>query len=215
MLLLSFEGIDGSGKTTQVHLLHEYLAESLGRDSLLVREPGGTDLSERVRSLLLDSELEIEPMAELLLFSAARAQLSRRKIQPALEAGRIVVCDRFFDSTTAYQGAGRDVSSSYTDAEWLRDLHRRVTGGLIPDRTYLVEVDAETALRRRSDNGASPDRMENAPGDFYERVAQAYRDLASREPDRFLRLDGTNSIEQIQSQIRDDVNALIAERQGA
>ena len=215
MLLLSFEGIDGSGKTTQVRLLHEYLQESLGRDPLLVREPGGTDLSERVRSLLLDSDLEIEPMAELLLISAARAQLSRRKIQPALDAGRIVVCDRFFDSTTAYQGAGRDVSTSYTDAEWLRDLHRRVTGGLIPDRTYLVEVDAETALRRRRDNGAHPDRMESIPGDFYDRVARAYRELASREPDRFLCLDGTRSIEHIEAQIRDDVNALIAERRVA
>jgi len=218
MLLLSFEGIDGSGKTTQVRLLYEYLSRratdspQAPADPLLVREPGGTNLSERIRTLLLDSDLDIEPMAELLLFSAARAQLSLREIQPALDQGRIVLCDRFFDSSTAYQGAGRDVSSTYTDMEWLRDLHRRVTGGLTPDRTYLVEVDAETALRRRSQNGASLDRMETAPGDFYARVAAAYRTLAEREPERFLCLDGTASIDAIQSQIRQDVDALLRAR---
>lgn len=218
MLLLSFEGIDGSGKTTQVRLLHEYLSERSGDlssgplDPLLVREPGGTDLSERIRTLLLDSNLDIEPMAELLLFSAARAQLSRQTIKPALDRGRIVLCDRFFDSSTAYQGAGRDVSSTYTDMEWLRDLHLRVTGGLIPDRTYLVEVDAETALRRRSQNGTSPDRMESAAGDFYTRVSAAYRELAEHEPERFLCLDGTASINVIQSQIRRDVDAMLDAR---
>lgn len=220
MLLLSFEGIDGSGKTTQVRLLYEYLSErsrdlsSGPLDPLLVREPGGTDLSERIRTLLLDSDLDIEPMAELLLFSSARAQLSKQKIKPALDRGRIVLCDRFFDSSTAYQGIGRDVSSTYTDMKWLRDLHRRATGGLTPDRTYLVEVDAETALRRRSQNGASPDRMETEPGNFYGRVSAAYRELADREPERFLRLDGTASIDAIQSQIRRDVDALLDARRG-
>lgn len=209
MLLLSFEGIDGSGKSTQVQRLAEYLRDR-GRDPLLVREPGGTELSEEVRRLLLDADLDIDPMAELLLFSAARAQLSRRRIRPALDAGRIVLCDRFFDSSTAYQGAGRDVAASEVDTDWLNELHRRATGGLVPDRTYLVEVDDATALRRRSTNGAAPDRMETASDHFYARVAEAYDHLAEQEPDRFLRLDGTQSIETIHEQVREDVDQLIA-----
>ncbi|PEN12307.1 dTMP kinase [Longibacter salinarum] len=208
MLLISFEGIDGSGKSTQVELLREYLVDA-GYQPLIVREPGGTDLSERVRTLLLDEDVDIEPMAELLLFSAARAQLSREKIRPALEAGRIVICDRFYDSSTAYQGAGRDVAVSEVDNGWLKELHRRATGGLVPDRTYLVEVDAQTALDRRSSQRTGPDRMEGAPESFYTRVASAYDILARNEPERFLRLDGEDSISGIQGKIRADVDRLL------
>lgn len=209
MFLITFEGIDGSGKSTQARLLDEHLQEE-GYDTLLVREPGGTDLSERVRSILLDLSLNVQPFAELLLFSAARAQLVDERIRPALAAGRIVLCDRFYDSTTAYQGAGRDVA----DTDWLQAFHRRVTGELIPDRTYLVEVDPETAQARREEDAREDDRMEAAGADFYKQVARAYAALAEEHPDRFVRLDGTRSIEGLHNSVRTDVEALLDETGG-
>jgi dTMP kinase len=209
MILITFEGIDGSGKSTQARLLNEHLQQE-GYDTLLVREPGGTELSERVRSVLLDSSLNVQPFAELLLFSAARAQLVAERIRPALAEGRIVICDRFYDSTTAYQGAGRDVA----DPDWLQAFHRRVTGDLVPDRTYLVELGPATARARRDDETRKEDRMETAGTDFYERVAQAYADLAVEHPDRFMRLDGTRSIEALHGSVREDVQGLLDEGGG-
>lgn len=204
-MLITFEGIDGSGKSTQARLLVEHLRAE-GHAPVLVREPGGTDLSERVRTLLLDTTLEIDPFAELLLFSAARAQLVIEKIKPALNAGQIVVCDRFYDSTTAYQGAGRQLE----DVDWLQQFHRKVTGGLVPDRTYLVEVPPAVAhARRTADGGAAPpDRMESADAAFYQRVAAAYASLATAESTRFMRLDGERSIDALHTDIWDDLQAL-------
>jgi dTMP kinase len=209
MLLVTFEGIDGSGKSTQARRLDERLRRE-GADTLLVREPGGTDLSEEVRQILLRRELDVDPMAELLLFSAARAQLVAERVRPALEAGRIVLCDRFYDSTTAYQGAGRGVA----DPEWLQGLHHRVTGGLVPDRTYLVELDPAEAQQRRSASGEPDDRMEAATNGFYERVHHAYVSLAEAEPERFVRLDGTASIESLHAQIWADIARLLDQRRG-
>jgi dTMP kinase len=209
MFLITFEGIDGSGKSTQAHRLKSRL-QAQGHDALLVREPGGTELSERVRSILLDSSLNVQPFAELLLFSAARAQLVAERIRPALAEGRIVICDRFYDSTTAYQGAGRDVA----EPGWLQDFHRRVTSDLVPDRTYLVEVDPETARARRADNAEEDDRMEAAGDDFYERVSRAYTKLAEAHPTRFRRLDGQRSIEEIHEAVWKDVQALLDEEGG-
>lgn len=210
-MLITFEGIDGSGKSTQARLLVDHL-QAEGHAVMLVREPGGTLLSERIRSLLLDTTLQIDPFAELLLFSAARAQLVTEKIEPALEAGRVVVCDRFFDSTTAYQGAGRGVE----DPDWLRQLHRKVTGGLVPDRTYLIEVSPTVARARRgaADGAGGPDRMEAATADFHRRVADAYAALAEREPDRFRCLDGEQSVEALHAQIIADLQALMAPHSG-
>ena len=202
-MLLTFEGIDGSGKSTQAKKLWERL-QAEGEAPLLLREPGGTDLSERVRALLLDRALHIEPFAELLLFSAARAQLVVERIRPALQHGGIVICDRFYDSTTAYQGAGRQVE----DLAWIQDFNRHVTGGLVPDRTYLIEIDPEAALARRSVRQA--DRMEAAGLAFQQRVAASYRRLAEDEPERFRRLDGTLSSEDLHVQIWDDVQRLRA-----
>jgi dTMP kinase len=207
MLLLTFEGIDGSGKSTQARRLHEALQDA-GHDPLLVREPGGTDVSEQIRSILLDPSLNVHDVAELLLFSAARAQLVAERIRPALEAGRVVICDRFYDSTTAYQGAGRGVA----DPAWLADFHRRVTGDLVPDRTYWVDVAPATARERRTDE--ADDRMEAAGPDFYERVIGAYEALAEAHPDRFVRLDGTRPIDALHRAIRADVDALLRDAPG-
>jgi len=203
MHLLTFEGIDGSGKSTQARRLRDRL-QAAGYETLLVREPGGTDFSERVRSLLLDSSVNVQPFAELLLFSAARAQLVAERIRPALDAGQIVICDRFYDSTTAYQGAGRGVA----DPGWLQAFHRRVTDGLVPDRTYLVEVDLDTARHRR-DDPADADRMEAAGSAFYERVAAAYAELAEAHPDRIVRLDGRASIDELETSVWTDVESLL------
>ncbi len=209
MLLVTFEGIDGSGKSTQARRLDERLQRE-GADTLLVREPGGTALSEDVRRILLRRESDVDPMAELLLFSAARAQLVAERVRPALDAGRIVLCDRFYDSTTAYQGAGRGVA----DPEWLQRLHHRVTGGLVPDRTYLVELDPAEAQQRRSASGLPDDRMEAAPNGFYERVHRAYIALAEAEPDRFVRLDGSQPIEALHAQIWTDITQLLDRHRG-
>ncbi len=208
MFLITFEGIDGSGKSTQARLLDEFLRGE-GYETLLVREPGGTELSERVREILLDPSLNVQPFAELLLFSAARAQLVEERIRPALEEGRIVICDRFYDSTTAYQGAGRGVA----DPDWLQPFHRRVTGDLVPDRTYLVDVDPETAQARRAEADREGDRMETAGGEFYERVIKAYSELAADHADRFVCLDGHRSIEALHETVRADIQALL-DREG-
>jgi len=209
MLLLTFEGIDGSGKSTQARRLDASLRER-GHDPLLVREPGGAELSEQIRSILLEPDLNVHPMAELLLFSAARTQLVAERIRPALEDGRIVICDRFYDSTTAYQGAGRGVA----DPEWMQSFHHRVTGGLVPDRTYLVELDPETARTRRAEGAPTGDRMEAENQDFYHRVAAAYETLADEHPGRIRRLDGDRSIEALHTEIWTDVAALLDETSG-
>lgn len=185
-LLVTLEGLDGSGKSTQATLLVERL-RALGADPLAVREPGGTPLSERVRALLLDPAGAVTPRAELLLFAAARAQLVEEAIRPALAAGRPVVCDRFYDSSTAYQGAGRGLA----DPSWMAGFHAFVTGGLVPHRTYVVDVPPEVAATRRAGKGTpGTDRMEAAGEAFFARVRAAYLALAEAEPDRVVVLDG-------------------------
>jgi dTMP kinase len=205
-VLITFEGIDGSGKSTQARLLDEHLRRS-GHSTLLVREPGGVPLAEHVRALLLGGE-PVDAFAELLLFSAARAQLVAEKIRPALAAGTVVLCDRFFDSTTAYQGGGRGLA----EARWLDDFHRRVTDGLIPDRTYLLDVPLEIAARRRTgrDQATEPDRMEAGGDEFFARVRAAYLALAEREPARIRVLDGTLPGEWLHEQIVRDAERHIA-----
>ncbi|WP_022836242.1 dTMP kinase [Salisaeta longa] len=201
-MLISFEGIDGSGKSTQVQRLVQRL-QAEGHDPLVVREPGGTPISERIRTLLLDESSDIVPKAELLLFSAARAQLVEQRIRPALAAGRLVVCDRFYDSSTAYQGGGR----ALFDEDWLEDFHRHVTGGLTPHRTYWLALPPDAARARRAH---TPDRMEAAANGFQARVAAAYERLAQRHPARIKRLDATRPPEALHKAIWRDVCALLA-----
>ncbi len=199
-LLISFEGIDGCGKSTQVARLIERLRQQ-GQDPLAVREPGGTPLSERIRALLLDPEGAVDPRAELLLFAAARAQLVSSVIRPALASGRLVICDRFFDSTTAYQGAGRKLA----DPGWLADFHRFTTQGLSPDRTYVLDVPLAVATSRR---GGPEDRMEAAGESFFERVRDGYRAVAIAEPGRVVMLDGTAAPDDIHGRIWADIETL-------
>lgn len=209
-MFITFEGIDGSGKSTQARLLYDRL-EGNGQRVVLFREPGGTELSERVRALLLDPNLDIQPLTELLLFSAARAQLVAQAIRPALAEQTVVICDRFFDSTTAYQGAGRQVAKT----RWIVDLNRTITAGLIPDRTYYLAIDPSVAHARRharSGTDAADDRMEQADRTFYQRVSKAYDDLAAAEPDRIMRLDGSRPIRELHAAIAADFQEIRAHR---
>ena len=200
-MFLSFEGLDGSGKTTQVRLLEDYLRKQ-GTSTLRVREPGGTEISEHIRTLLLDPALDIVPFAELLLFSAARAQLVAQKIRPALADGTIVLADRFFDSTLAYQGAGRGLA----DPTRLRGFQDQVVGGLVPDRTYYFDAPLDVLAERRNDR--EPDRMEGSDDAFFERVRAAYLTLAEAEPDRIHVLDATQPVKALHAALLADLATL-------
>ena len=187
-MFITLEGIDGSGKTTQAELL----SDALGPGTVLLREPGGTDASERIRELVADSEIELAPTAELLLFCAARAQLVTEVIRPALEAGRDVVCDRFSDSTAAYQGAARGVS-----VEVAVSVNVVATGRLRPDVTILIRIDPELAAER----GLGDDRFESEGVDFQRRVADAYERLARSDPGRIAVVDGEGCVEDVHARV--------------
>ncbi len=191
-MFVSLEGIDGSGKSTQAGLL----AEALGSDALLVREPGGTAAAERVRELLADGELELDPMAELLLFCAARADLVRRVIRPALEAGRDVVSDRFSDSTAAYQGGGRGLG-----IELAERLSEAAAEGLRPDLTVLLWIDPEQVAERVGGD----DRFEAAGLELQLAVASAYEEIALRHPDRVVTVDASGSVEEVHARVMAEV----------
>ena len=203
-MLVTFEGIDGCGKSTQAQLLADRLEQN-GYQVRLFREPGGTDLSEQVRAMLLDPDLDIRPLPELLLFSAARAQLVETSIRPSLDEGAVVICDRFYDSTTAYQGAGRAVA----DVDWVKEFNAHVTGGLVPDRTYYIAIDPSSALSRRKGRSDPRDRMEQGDAAFFGRITRAYDALASDEPDRILRLDGRQPIEDLHDAIWSDFQEVV------
>ena len=202
-MFLSFEGIDGSGKSTQARLLAEALRGD-GHEVVEVREPGGTSLGEAIRDLLLDPARQIDEQAELLLFSAARAQLVAEVIEPALERGTVVIADRFYDSSTAYQGGGRQLA----DMNWMLSLHRFATKSRSPDRTYLIDVPISTGEQRRGER--TQDRMEQGSSSFYQRVRDSYLSLSAS--DRVLVLDGRQSVESLSRQIADDVTSLLSER---
>jgi dTMP kinase len=180
--LVTIEGLDGAGKTTLIGSLSGALHER-GREVLVLREPGGVALSERIRELLRDPELTMEPAAEALLYAAARAQLVAEQLGPLLAAGRWVLLDRFVDSSLAYQGAGRGLG-----VEAVRRLNAFATRGLQPDRTLLLRIDPEAGLARVSGRGAS-DRLEREPLAFFRAVGAAYDDLAAAEPERFAVID--------------------------
>jgi len=202
-LFITFEGIDGVGKSTQADLLETYLT-GLGRTVTRTFEPGGTELGKSIRQLLLHSG-HVDPRAEALLYAADRAHDVATVIRPALEQGQVVIGDRYLDSSVAYQGAGRVLGSSE-----VRDLSVWATRGLLPNLTVLLDLDAEAAVARRSKTGTAPDRLEREKVDFFEAVRACYLDLAAAEPERFLVVDANDSLDAIQSKIRGRIDALLA-----
>ena len=181
--LTTVEGLDGAGKTTLVEALAEGL-HARGRNVLVLREPGGVELSERIRALVKDPQLEISSRAEALLYAAARAQLVAERLEPLLAAGKWVLLDRFVDSSLAYQGAGRELG-----IEEIRRLNRFATGGLAPDRTLLLRIDPAVGLARVAGRPEHADRLERETARFFAAVATAYDALAAAEPERFAVID--------------------------
>ncbi|MBL7648617.1 MAG: dTMP kinase [Candidatus Hydrogenedentes bacterium] len=203
---ITFEGVEGCGKSTQIALLWEYLTEA-GYDVIVTREPGGTPIAEAIRGVLLNPDHEnMGPAVELLLYAAARAQHVFEKIAPALAAGQIVLCDRFADSTTAYQGAGRGLH-----AELLHTLNEIATGGVWPDCTLLIDVPVTVGLERARSRGRK-DRIEQESIDFHERVRQGFLSLAASDHDRIHLIPGEASVDEVHQTIRRAVEALLAAR---
>jgi dTMP kinase len=193
-LFVTFEGIDRSGKTTQARLL----TDALGDDALGVREPGGTEVGERVREILKDPGVPLGPEAEALLFAAARAELVARVIRPALGDGRIVVSDRFLDSSLAYQGAARGLG-----VEEVERINAFATGGLRPDLTFLLVIDPAAAAARAGES----DRFEDEGSALQERVLAAYEELAAADPGRWRRLDAGRAPEEVHADVLAEVEA--------
>jgi dTMP kinase len=193
---ITFEGSEGCGKSTQVKRLAARL-ERAGIAFLLTREPGGTAIGETIRELLqfAPHNSAMTPETELLLFAASRSQLVRETIAPALERGVCVIADRFFDSTSVYQGAARKL-----DPQFVERLNAFAVGECVPDITFILDVDSETA-RARMQGPRRPDRMEQQPAEFYERVRAAYRELAAREPKRIVLINGAESPDKIDNEI--------------
>ena len=194
-LFITFEGIDGCGKSTQMLKLSEYFNEKY-IPYMILREPGGTAVGEKIRDLLLDKKNDgMDPVCELLLFEAARAQIVSAVIRPSLESGMTILCDRFFDSTYAYQGFARGLGSGTVEM-----LNMTATAGLKPDITFLLDLDPETALERRGIRGEAEDRMEALGLKFQEDVRAGYLDLASRE-DRVVLIDASKTPDKIFEEI--------------
>jgi dTMP kinase len=216
-LFLTLEGLDGSGKTTQINRLASWLKKR-GHDALVTRQPGGTATGDRIRALVLDSRSTgLAPMAEMALMFADRAQAIAELIQPALAAGRIVLCDRFTDSTEAYQGGGRELGS-----EAVLELHRLICGDLQPDLTLLLLPDLEASLRRArrrnqrvaEEKGPDEGRFEQEQDAFYGRVWQKYREIAQREPERVVLIEGDLTIDEVHEQIVEAVAERLALMKG-
>jgi dTMP kinase len=205
-LFITFEGSEGTGKTTQIQRLTSKL-EELGRKVTVSREPGGTPLGEEIRHLLKHAESgkNMVPRAELLLFAASRAQHVDELIRPNLKAGNVVICDRFLDSTTVYQGIARAINGATVEV-----INQIAIDSTLPDITILIDLDPEEGFRRiRTRNTEPPDRMEKEHMDFYKAVRQGYLDLAEKNQDRFLVIDGHQSIEAVEQAIWDGIKKRI------
>ena len=191
-IFITFEGIDGCGKSTQCEMLKEYLKEN-NKDFIFVREPGGTVIGERIREILLDKKnTQMTARTELLLFEAARSQITDEVIKPALEEGKIVLCDRFFDSSSAYQGMARGMGMDF-----VAGLNMAATGGLKPDVTFFFDISAEEALERRGKRGEASDRIELAGLKFQEDVRRGYLELAKSSEGRVITIDASRGIDEI------------------
>jgi dTMP kinase len=199
-VFITFEGIDGVGKSTQLDLLQTWL-ESRGREVVRTLEPGGTELGQEIRHLLLHRKGDVAARAEALLYAADRAHHVATKIRPALAEGKVVLSDRYFDSSVAYQGAAREL-----DVSEVRNISLWAVDNLIPDLTVLLDLDAQAAIQRRNKTGTEPDRLEREKVDFFERARDQYLELAKES--RFLVVDATLSIDEIQQLIRSRVAAM-------
>ncbi|MEY4262744.1 MAG: hypothetical protein RLY88_452 [Actinomycetota bacterium] len=202
-LFISFEGIDGVGKSTQADLLEEFL-KARGRQTLRTLEPGGTELGQEIRHLLLHRKGEVAPRAEALLYAADRAHHVATKVKPSLDSGTDVITDRYLDSSVAYQGVGRAL-----DPADVRALSMFAVDNLLPNLTILLDLDAEAAIMRRKKTGTEPDRLEREKTEFFEAVRQAYLGLANAEPERWFVVDAKLSIEEMQAKIRARVEGLL------
>lgn len=201
-MFISFEGIDGVGKSTQADLLEAHLV-GLSREVVRTLEPGGSELGRDIRKLLLHSG-HVDARAEALLYAADRAHHVATVIRPALAVGKVVITDRYLDSSVAYQGAGRILG-----ANEVRDLSMWAIQGLLPALTVLLDLDAASAVARRAKTGDAPDRLEREKVEFFEAVRACYLELAAAEPERFLIVDARLTVEEIQSQIRARVDELL------
>lgn len=202
-LFISFEGIDGVGKSTQANLLEEFLREQ-GQTVLRTFEPGGTELGQEIRHLLLHRKGHVAPRAEALLYAADRAHHIETLVRPAIEAGKVVITDRYLDSSVAYQGAGREL-----DQKDIRDISMWAVRDLLPDLTVLLDLDAQSAAKRRNQTGEAPDRLESEKIEFFEATRRAFLGLADDEPERFLVIDANQSVNQMQTIIRAKVAELL------
>ena len=201
-MLITLEGIEGSGKTTQIDYIAAYLQKS-GLDYIITKEPGGTELGAKIRSILLDPEnVNIHPMTELLLYAADRVQHINELITPMIEAGKVVICDRFHDSTTVYQGFTRGI-----DVSLIQRLNSLVLEGLTPDITFVLDLDPEIGLKRawkqirNGSRSGSETRFENEKLQFHESVRNGYLELARQEPDRFVVVDASADPSNVRDQI--------------
>lgn len=192
-LFITFEGIDGCGKSTQAMLAYQYL-HSLNYKVKLLREPGSTVVAERIRDILLNKRLKMADTTELLLYEAARAEITAREIAPALSNGTIVLCDRFYDSTTAYQGFGRKL-----DIRMVKGLHKVAVGNIVPDLTFVFDVDLKTAASRQ---GKERDRLESQPKAFFNRVRLGFLEIARRERRRVKLIDATAPVDEVFEKVK-------------
>lgn len=202
-LFISFEGIDGVGKSTQADLLEAFLSER-GQTVVRTLEPGGTELGQEIRHLLLHRKGDVAPRAEALLYAADRAHHVATKIRPALERGEVVITDRYLDSSVAYQGAGRVLNQAD-----VREISMFAVENLLPNLTILLDLDATASMARRAKTGTEPDRLEREKVEFFEAVREGYLNLAAAEPARFIVIPATQTIEQIQEQIRARIVTLL------
>jgi len=215
-MLITLEGIEGSGKTTQIGFIAEYL-ENKGHDCILTKEPGGTQIGENIRSILLDpANTNIDAMTELLLYAADRVQHIKELIEPHITSGKTVICDRFHDSTTVYQGVTRGL-----DVNLIQNLHKLVLEGLLPDITLVLDLPAEVGLARawkeikNGSRSVAETRFENEKIQFHEKVRNGYLELARCEPDRFIIVDASAKQSHVKEQITSKLNTFLQTRKSS
>jgi dTMP kinase len=192
-MLITFEGIDGSGKSTQISLLKDHLSKS-GKEVRVLREPGGTDISELIRGMLLNPEIEIDPVTELLLFSSARSQLIAEKVKPLLADGVVVILDRFYDSTTAYQGYGR----KSIPIDQVHQINKIASHEIAPDVTFYLRLSLEESAKRTAH--MQKDRMEQSGIEFFQNVIKGFDELSKSE-DRFVTIDASKNVDEVHNLI--------------